>query len=257
MIQQFQAASRPRKGMIPPVLSNCHSLLVVYVEAAALCQSSIDLSFARQRTPGAKGAVMSRKLPPHPNLEHLKKQAKDLLKDLKQQNPASKLADAQHSLAREYGFASWPKLKAYVESLPLAVEPVELQAVIDSEKPNPCVGNWIVNLAKSKRHPSRQFQSAIMEFSIEGDNVTLTDIVVEESGQESKSKSTILVDGNEHLLENGNGNAFTAKWRGPHTFDVVAKKDGEVVGWGIYETSNDGKILTITSDEQQIVLERV
>ena len=197
---------------------------------------------------------MSRKLPPHPNLEHLKKQAKDLLKDLKQQNPASQLADAQHSLAREYGFASWPKLKAYVESLPQAVEPAELQAVVASEKPNPFAGKWIANLAKSKRHPDRQFQSAIMEFSIEGDNVTLTDIVVEETGQQNKSMSTILVDGNEHLLENGN--AFTAKWRGPHTFEVVAKKDGEVVGWGVYETSADGKILTISSDEQQIVLER-
>jgi hypothetical protein len=58
-------------------------------------------------------------------------------------------------------------------------------------------------------------------------------------------------------LENGNGNAFIAKWRGPRAFEVVAKKDGEVVGWGVYETSEDGRILTITSDEQQIVLERV
>lgn len=200
---------------------------------------------------------MSRNLPAHPNLEHLKKQAKELLRELKQQNPALKLADAQHSLAREYGFASWPKLKAYVESLPLVVEPVELQPVVASEKPNPFVGQWMANLAKSKRHPGRQFQSAMMEFSVEGNNVTLTDIVVEESGQQSKSQSTIPVDGNEHLLENGNGNAFIAKWRGPHTFEVVAKKDGEIVGWGIYETSDNGKILTITSEEQQIVLERV
>ena len=58
---------------------------------------------------------MSRNLPPHPNLEHLKKQAKDLLHDLQQRDPALKLADAQHALAREYGFASWPKLNAYVE----------------------------------------------------------------------------------------------------------------------------------------------
>ena len=200
---------------------------------------------------------MSRNLPAHPNLEHLKKQAKDLLRELKQQNPASKLADAQHSLAREYGFASWPKLKAYVESLPLAVEAVELQPVVASEKPNPFVGQWMANLAKSKRHPGRQFQSAMMEFSVEGNNVTLTDIVVEESGQQSKSQSTIPVDGNEHLLENGNGNAFIATWRGPHSFEVVAKKDGEIVGWGIYETSDNGKILIITSEEQQIVLERV
>jgi hypothetical protein len=60
---------------------------------------------------------MSRSLPPHANLDHLKKQAKDLLPELQRRNPGAKLADAQHAIAREYGSASWPKLKAHVESL--------------------------------------------------------------------------------------------------------------------------------------------
>ena len=60
---------------------------------------------------------MSRHLPTHANLDHLKKQAKDLLHDLQERHPGSQLADAQHAIAREYGFASWPKLKAHVESL--------------------------------------------------------------------------------------------------------------------------------------------
>jgi ankyrin repeat protein len=51
-------------------------------------------------------------LPDRPNLRHLKDQAKDLLKVAK----AASLADAQFQIARLYGFASWPKLKAYVES---------------------------------------------------------------------------------------------------------------------------------------------
>jgi len=59
---------------------------------------------------------MSRDLPPNPNLEHLKKQAKALLETLRQQNAAATLVDAQHALAREYGFPSWPKLKAHVEA---------------------------------------------------------------------------------------------------------------------------------------------
>jgi len=58
---------------------------------------------------------MSRDLPPNPNLEHLKKQAKALLEKLRQQNANATLVDAQHALAREYGFASWPKLKAHIE----------------------------------------------------------------------------------------------------------------------------------------------
>ena len=55
---------------------------------------------------------MSRDLPSNPNLEHLKKQAKALLEKLRQRNADATLVDAQHALAREYGFTSWPKLKA-------------------------------------------------------------------------------------------------------------------------------------------------
>jgi ankyrin repeat protein len=54
----------------------------------------------------------SRPLPDRPNLRHLKDQAKDLLKA----GRAAELADAQFQIARRYGFASWPKLKAHVES---------------------------------------------------------------------------------------------------------------------------------------------
>jgi Ankyrin repeats (3 copies) len=54
-----------------------------------------------------------RSLPEHPNLQHLKNQAKDLLKA----GEAASLSKAQFQIARSYGFASWPKLKAHVESL--------------------------------------------------------------------------------------------------------------------------------------------
>ncbi len=49
------------------------------------------------------------------NLEQLRKQAKERVRD----GRAPKLADAQFALARELGFPSWPKLKAYVERLAL------------------------------------------------------------------------------------------------------------------------------------------
>src|SRR5580658_5187751 len=58
---------------------------------------------------------MSRTLPEKPNLEYLKKEAKTLLRTM----PGGKLADSQHALAQEYGFASWAKLKVHVESLTL------------------------------------------------------------------------------------------------------------------------------------------
>ncbi len=54
-----------------------------------------------------------RTLPERPNLRHLKAQAKDLFKA----GAASSLTDAQFQVARSYGFASWPKLKAHLDSL--------------------------------------------------------------------------------------------------------------------------------------------
>src|SRR5688572_23821183 len=55
-------------------------------------------------------------LPTRPSLAHLRKQAKALLSRLRVTNPNATLSDAQHALAGEHGFASWPKLKAYVEA---------------------------------------------------------------------------------------------------------------------------------------------
>src|SRR5258705_5911233 len=54
-----------------------------------------------------------RQIPDHPDLRHLKDQAKDLLRS----GQATSLAKAQLQAARQYGFASWPTLKAHVESL--------------------------------------------------------------------------------------------------------------------------------------------
>ena len=53
-----------------------------------------------------------RSLPDRPSLRHLRDQAKDLLTT----GATKSITDAQFKIARRYGFASWPKLKAHVES---------------------------------------------------------------------------------------------------------------------------------------------
>ena len=75
---------------------------------------------------------MPRALPPNPSLEQLRRQAKDLLKAsrdldlqallrieqyLPNRSGVARLADTQLVIAREYGFASWPKLKQQIEAL--------------------------------------------------------------------------------------------------------------------------------------------
>jgi hypothetical protein len=58
---------------------------------------------------------MSRDLPAKPSLEYLRKQAKQLQRSTSQ----GKLADAQHALARVYGFANWTRLKSHVVTMGL------------------------------------------------------------------------------------------------------------------------------------------
>ena len=72
---------------------------------------------------------MSRKLPQKPNLEYLKKQAKELLRSTQR----GKLADAQLALANEYGFPKWTDLKAHVQALALSPAEALKAAVCDSD----------------------------------------------------------------------------------------------------------------------------
>jgi len=78
----------------------------------------------------------TRRLPPQPSLEQLRKQAKDLLEHYRAGDPSIvaevqrferrpepahfALHDAQRVLARAYGFESWPKLKAFVDGANIA-----------------------------------------------------------------------------------------------------------------------------------------
>ncbi len=75
-------------------------------------------------------------MPEQPNLEQLRKQAKDLLREYRsgvpaaiaevnqfERNPDSatfSLSDAQRVIARAYFFANWPKLKAFVDGVNVA-----------------------------------------------------------------------------------------------------------------------------------------
>src|ERR1700682_2325210 len=74
-----------------------------------------------------------RRLPSNPNLDHLKYQAKDLLKERTARSPGVaqrirefhprfrratdvEIFDAQLTIAREYGFPSWARLKRHIEN---------------------------------------------------------------------------------------------------------------------------------------------
>jgi hypothetical protein len=189
---------------------------------------------------------MHRPLPDRPNLEYLKREAKDLLRTLQQQRPVAKLADAQHALARQYGFTSWTRLKRHVEVPASAATPAA----------SPFAGTWKANLAKSKPHPANQFRSVMLQLSVRGNVMTIAQSLVGESGEEERNRTALHVDGLEHMSDDRPGFGVVASWRGSHVFEVIARKDGEVVGVGTYEVSADGRELSVTTADMHIVLER-
>ena len=92
--------------------------------------------------PQRRSTAATRTLPEKPNLDQLKKQAKDLLNAFRAAEPAAmaevrahygssspasaeaakafQLSDAQLVIAHAYGFASWPKLKAFVDGVTIS-----------------------------------------------------------------------------------------------------------------------------------------
>ena len=56
-------------------------------------------------------------LPDNPHIDHLRRQAKDLLAGLQDADPSATLAQAQAALAGQYGFRTWTDLKAEVDRL--------------------------------------------------------------------------------------------------------------------------------------------
>ena len=190
---------------------------------------------------------MSRQLPTRPNLEYLRKEAKDLLETLLRQDPSAQLSDAQHALAREYGFVSWPALKTSVEDrLAAFARGARLFA-----------GAWKADLARSQRHPANQFQSATIGFEVDGQDLRMSDVFVDEAGREEQHVNTIRADGRERAAKQRRGYSVRASWRDPYTLETVGLKDGQVIGGATYAVSPDGETLTVVADEQLIVLQRV
>jgi hypothetical protein len=187
---------------------------------------------------------MSRELPARPNLDFLKNEAKDRLGDLRRTDPRAQLSDAQFVLANDYGFASWPKLKAHVESLAAAADH------------SPLAGGWIANVAQSRRHPSNQFRSGRIHFAIRGQLVEIVDEFVDESGKAVRGRNTLEADGVERVSANGHTISAALGARG---LDFVAKKDGREIGSGSYTVSADGRTLTISDGDGDsvIVLDRL
>src|ERR1044071_6893530 len=145
---------------------------------------------------------MPQHLPSLPNLDHLKKQAKDVLRLARHRSPRWRLADAQHAVARGYGFDSWPALKLHVESArrrrptgssvrqnegaSAGDTSVVPHAAAQHRYPrvsHPLTGTWAKgpsSFSGSRVHAP--MDDMLLEFELTHGTVTLTQIVVDSAG---------------------------------------------------------------------------
>jgi ankyrin repeat protein len=119
-----------------------------------------------------KQKLPTRRMREHPDLEQLKRQAKQLLRAFKAGDPAAlteveqhydgaqaatfALHDAQLVIARSYGFDSWPRLKAYVDGVTIrrlveAVRDGDIDHVRSMLKTRPELGDMQVSYGDEHR----------------------------------------------------------------------------------------------------------
>jgi hypothetical protein len=150
-----------------------------------------------------------RNLPPNPNLEHLKYQAKDLLKAQAARSPEMaqrlrefhprfdratddaifdahlSLSDAQLAIAREYGFPSWARLKSHLEKPTLSdrltlphherIEDVTFRRAVDLIDAGDVAGLR----THLKQHPSLVHQRLVFEGGNYFRNPSLLEFIAE------------------------------------------------------------------------------
>ncbi len=166
---------------------------------------------------------MSPTLPQRANLEFLSKQAKDLLQDAKAGDASAherlrawgppgvserpKLADCQHALAREYGFPSWPKLRAHVETLG-AIDPLQALAVALKTRRTAPVAEVLTRFPSVKARldealPGGDFGATALGVAVQQSNQELVDMLL--AAGASIDQRSHWWAGGFHVLEDDHG----------------------------------------------------
>ena len=199
---------------------------------------------------------MPRELPSDANLEYLKKQAKAVLRVARCSKPTWKLADAQHAIARGFGFPSWPALKQQVETSGrartegLSQRNASRPAVQceDTRDADPMAGIWI---------SADDNQRVILDIAVAGETITLTQVLVTPSGDDIALKTAFQADGRDHAAEYGHGHIIQAWWSNACLLEAVFKANNEIIGRSTYEVSSDRQTLSLSGNNQVMLFKRL
>lgn len=203
---------------------------------------------------------MSLSLPARPHIDLLKGQAKTALRVGRLLLPAWRLADAQRALARGYGLTSWTNLKQTIESqrqtsrsVPSDERPGRVSArPVPGASTTPSgrfAGSWIARGTATDR--------VALEISETAGGLLLTQIVAPVGGDVFASSLVLRTDGREHQLPLGDDLRLQAIRTDPRTLHTTVRRRDVTVAEGTYAVSSDGQTLSVTTQANRLVLERV
>ena len=86
-----------------------------------------------------------------------------------------------------------------------------------------------------------------MGFDVQGADVTMDFVMVDESGRTDRTLNTFTADGIEHPSNHRDGYIMRATWLGPRSLEAVVSRNGEFEGRVEYVVSSDGNTLTLSA----------
>ena len=127
--------------------------------------------------------------------------------------------------------------------------------------PDPVIGSWELNIAKSKFTTGPVLKSQSRTYSQSGDSIAVVIKSVGSDGKEMTMQTTYKLDGKDYPVTGAPGwDTISGKQVDSNTAEFTVKKGGKVIGKISRTVSKDGKTLTsrqnTTTAKGELVLDR-
>ncbi len=119
---------------------------------------------------------------------------------------------------------------------------------LPGDMPDPVVGSWTLNVAKSKFNPGPALKSQTRVYTHGADGTILKVTGVAADGSQISQQSTFKTDGKDYPFSGApNFDSISLKQVDAHTVHSTQKRKGKDVGTTTRTVSADGKMLTLAS----------
>lgn len=120
-------------------------------------------------------------------------------------------------------------------------------SVLSAQGPDPRVGSWQLNVAKSKYTPGPAPKSQTLKIEAAGKGEKVTSESVSGTGAKTVTEYTADYDGKPHPLKGSEvADMVTLKRVDSHTTERVDSKNGKTMATYHRSVSKDGKTMTVT-----------